>query len=562
MTGCRPPPRFRRVRSPGLSPAPASSAPSPSVAAAPAVPSSDEETRSFLQERLAFLGKTYALIDLSFVILGKLVGAPLMGWTGLFADLNTRLVVSAVGIYLVQWLVCRRGRWSDTTLRLIDAGSTLGASSLNAGMVFAAVPGELPGLSYGRALLIFTMTLVIRAIIVPSSARRTLVLGLLAACFPVVTAHVWYSANPSPSVPPIYQGIWNALWCLGAVVISTVASHVIFGLRRQVREAWQLGQYTLLEKIGAGGMGEVYRASHAMLRRPTAVKLLRPGRTSAEHLRRFEREVQLTSRLTHPNTVAVFDYGRTVDGVFYYAMEYLDGVNLEDLVRHDGAQPPGRVRHILRQVAGSLAEAHGVGLVHRDIKPGNVILVPERGGARDVAKVVDFGLVRDLEQESEAGDEDGLAGTPLYLAPEAVSGPDAVDARSDLYCLGCVGYFLLTGRPVFEGETVIEVVGSHLHARPIPPDQRLGAPLPASLSAFLLSCLEKEPGRRPASALACIAALDACDDVPPWTDEQTRAWWSTEGARLLARASDARTAPATTEATIIRASALTPAGAH
>ena len=350
----------------------------------------------------------------------------------------------------------------------------------------------------------------------------------------------------------MFQTIWSALWCLGGVVISTLASQVIFGLRRQVREATQLGQYTLLEKIGAGGMGEVYRASHAMLRRPTAVKLLRPGRTSAEHLRRFEREVQLTSRLTHPNTVAVFDYGRTVDGVFYYAMEYLDGVNLEDLVRSEGAQPPGRVRHILRQVAGSLAEAHGVGLIHRDIKPGNVILVPERGGARDVAKVVDFGLVRDLEQEAEADDDHALAGTPLYLAPEAVTAPDTVDARSDLYSFGCVGYFLLSGRPVFAGETVVEVVGSHLHARPVPPAERLGGPVPESLSALILSCLEKDPARRPASAVTCIAMLDACEDVPAWTDEQAAAWWSIEGARLIARAADARTEPSTTGATIMR----------
>jgi eukaryotic-like serine/threonine-protein kinase len=522
----------------------------------PAPPSTDEEARAFLQERLALLGRTYALIDLSFFAAGRLVAGPLSGWDTLAGDLSSRLVLAAVAIYVLQWLVCRRGRLPDGRLRFIDAGSTLLAAAVNAKMVFDIYPGELPAMPYGRALLIFTFSLVIRAVIVPSSARRTLLLGLLAACFPVVTTHVWYSGNATPAVPAGFQSIWTALWCLGAVVISTVASHVIFGLRRQVREATQLGQYTLLEKIGSGGMGEVYRASHAMLRRPTAVKLLLPSRTSAEHLRRFEREVQLTSSLTHPNTVAVFDYGRTVDGVFYYAMEYLDGVNLEDLVRRDGAQPAARVRHILRQIAGSLAEAHGVGLIHRDIKPGNVILVPERGGAPDVAKVVDFGLVKDLERETRVSGDHGFAGTPLYLAPETISEPDWVDVRSDLYSLGCVGYWLLTGSPVFEGGSVMDVIGRHLHAQPVPPDERLGRPVPAGLSALVLSCLEKTPDRRPASAQACIAALDACDDVPSWTDELARAWWSAEGARILARAPAERTIPSGTMTTMIRRTAV------
>lgn len=523
-----------------------------SSAAAPAIPSSGEESRAFLQERLAFLGKSYVLIDLGFYSAGQLVAWQLTGWRGLAADLSSRLVLSTVAIYLGQWLLCRRGRLAEPVLRLIDAGATIAAGALNAGMVFARFPGELVALPYARALLIFTFSLVLRAVIVPSSARRTLALGLAAACFPVATIHLWYSANASPAIPPVFQGLWTALWCLGAVVLSAVASHVIFGLRRQVREAWQLGQYTLLEKIGAGGMGEVYRASHAMLRRPTAVKLLRPGRTSPEHLRRFEREVQLTSSLTHPNTVAVFDYGRTVDGVFYYAMEYLDGVNLEDLVRRHGPQPPGRVRHILRQVAGSLAEAHGVGLIHRDIKPGNVILVPERGGTPDVAKVVDFGLVKDLERETGASGEQGLLGTPLYVSPEAINDPDGVDARSDLYSFGCLGYFLLTGRPVFEGASVLEVCGRHLHARPVPPGERLGRPVPESLSALVLACLEKDPARRPASALACIAALDACGDVPPWTGEQAALWWSTDGAALMARSRAPQATPASAITTVIR----------
>jgi serine/threonine-protein kinase len=301
---------------------------------------------------------------------------------------------------------------------------------------------------------------------------------------------------------------------------------VIFGLRREIQEARRLGQYTLEEKLGEGGMGAVYRARHAMLRRPTAIKLLPPAKSSEAALARFEREVQLTACLSHPNTVSVFDYGRTPDGVFYYAMEYLEGANLQALVRDDGPQPPARVAHVIGQVASALVEAHGIGLIHRDIKPENIILC-ERGGRPDVAKVVDFGLVRDPEPGSGARLTltNVVQGTPLYLSPEAIRAPETVDARSDLYALGAVAYFLLTGTHVFGGATAVEVCSHHLHSLPEPPSDRLGRPLPPGLERLVLACLAKDPGRRPPSAAALQDALAGLCDVGRWSEAEARAWW-------------------------------------
>ena len=489
---------------------------------------SGEEARAFLQTRLAFLGKAYALLGILFFAIGHLVSAwmPQYSW----GRAAPQLVLLANAIYLVQWLACRRGRWPEPTLKLCDGISATLVAACNAGMVFSGLPGELPGLAHGRMLELVTFGLVFRAIAVPSSARRTFALGLLASAFPVATTHFWYATQPQTAMPAAVMTIGTALWCLGAVAISTLASRVIFGLRREVHEARQLGQYTLHEKIGEGGMGEVYRASHAMLRRPTAVKLLLPDRAGHEQLERFEREVQITSRLTHPNTVSIFDYGRTPDGVFYYAMEYLEGLDLEHLVRVGGPQTPARVAHILRQVAGSLAEAHAIGLIHRDVKPANVILVPERGGAVDVAKVLDFGLAKELDRRATLTQDDWMIGTPHYLAPETISGGRGVDGRTDLYALGCVGYYLLTGRTVFEGQNVIEVASHHLNARPLPPAERLGQEVPEPLSDLILACLEKDRERRPVSALAFIATLDACR-VPAWTEAEARVWWAAVGDR-------------------------------
>ena len=291
-------------------------------------------------------------------------------------------------------------------------------------------------------------------------------------------------------------------------------------------ELKRLGQYTLEEKLGEGGMGVVYRAKHAMLQRPTAVKFLNAAKTTAKSVARFEREVQLTSQLNHPNTIAIYDYGRTPEGVFYYAMEYLDGLDLEALVQRHGSQSEGRVIHILKQVCGSLAEAHSIGLIHRDVKPANILL-NARGGMFDVVKLLDFGLVKVADHSSAAQvtNAGGVVGTPLYMSPEAYQSPDTVDARTDLYAVGAVGYFLLTGQPPFLGKSVLDILNHQVQTAPEPPSQRLGQPVSPELEQLLLRCLSKSAADRPATANEIIAELDHVPSANSWTESDARRWW-------------------------------------
>src|SRR5262245_23441901 len=319
---------------------------------------------------------------------------------------------------------------------------------------------------------------------------------------------------------------WGLIALLGVCAAGLfVLGLVVARQRRMMQVAKQLGQYTLLEKLGEGGMGTVYKAQHALLRRPTAVKLLDSAKVSEAIVARFEREVQLTSQLNHHNTIAIFDFGRTPQGIFYYAMEYLDGVNLEDLVLRHGALPGGRVIHVLRQVCDALAEAHGLGLIHRDIKPANVIL-NHRAGVPDFVKVLDFGLVKPIGgAAAQLTSHDMMVGTPQYMAPEAIDQPEKIDARADIYALGAVGYFLLTASPVFGGKTTLELCRQHLREEPEPPSRRLGRSVPADLEAIILSCLSKRPSDRPASAAELSEQLGLCREAGAWTRADAEAWW-------------------------------------
>ncbi len=285
----------------------------------------------------------------------------------------------------------------------------------------------------------------------------------------------------------------------------------------------QMGPYRLEILIGQGGMGRVYRARHALLRRPTAVKVLAANPENLQAVERFEREVRLTSRLTHPNTIAIYDYGRTADNRFYYAMEYIQGITLGQCVAEAGAQSEARTVFVMSQVCSALAEAHTAGLIHRDIKPGNIMLC-ERGGKSDFVKVLDFGLVWrfGLEKDNPAG---SMHGTPRYMTPEAIRDPASQDARSDVYQLGALMYFFLTGSNLFPGDSVEGLCEAHLHSVPELPSVRLGHALNPEFEALLMSCLEKDAAKRPADACELLAHLEAFNVHGQWGQEQARHWW-------------------------------------
>jgi serine/threonine-protein kinase len=256
------------------------------------------------------------------------------------------------------------------------------------------------------------------------------------------------------------------------------------------------------------------------------VKLLHPDKAGRAALERFEKEVQLTAKLTHPNTITIFDYGRTPDGIFYYAMELLDGPTLEDVVSLDGPQAPGRVLHLMAQAAGALAEAHAAGLIHRDIKPANIMVV-EQGGLHDVVKVVDFGLVKEVERDATVSltAAGAITGTPQYMSPESITNPEEVDGRSDLYALGAVAYYLLAGDHVFRGGSVVEVCSHHLHTVPRPIGERRREAVPEAIESLVRQCLEKDPDARPQSAGELRHRLRELAETYPWSDDDARTWW-------------------------------------
>lgn len=339
-----------------------------------------------------------------------------------------------------------------------------------------------------------------------------------------------------------------AFWLLLAATVAMFGTAKLAELRQQVAEARRLGQYQLVRRIGSGGMGEVHLAEHLLLKEPVAIKLIRPDRAGdPEALARFEREVRATARLKHWNTVQIFDYGFTDDGTFYYVMEYLPGMTLDQIVQCSGPLPAGRVIHLLRQVCAALREAHGMQLVHRDVKPANV-MVCERGGVHDVVKLLDFGLVRGGGPHAETvHDSHQILGTPGYMSPEQARGQGAPDVATDIYAVGATAYLLLTGQPAFEPGHAVQVLIAQATTDPEPPRHRR-AGVPEDIDAIVIRCLDREPARRFATVDALDAALAACREAGAWTAADAAAWWAAHRlpAEAAANRRDARPVDAET----------------
>jgi serine/threonine-protein kinase len=502
-----------------------------------------EEERAFLQKRVAGFGLAVGLLFAGFLLFrlgfGYYDASPV--------EPSVLWHAAGAGAFLAAWLACSRGQRSVRFIRAAEAIALLAGCGAMELMAMSIPHIARPDFIL---LLSLTLALVARAIYVPSSGRRTLIFGVLIGLDTVGTIYfhyrtiniaAWRPLDPSLAsmtsneMAAMIAGI-GAAWWTATTIVTTAASRIIYGLRREVRTLEQLGQYRLESKLGEGGMGTVYRASHAMLRRPCAIKLLPLERAGEANVQRFEREVQLTASLAHPNTVTVFDYGRTPEGVFYYAMELIHGKTLEDVVRASGPMPPARALAIIDQVAGALVEAHGIGLIHRDLKPANIMLhmLHDQGGVGEIAKVLDFGLVKQVAGAEAIGltNAGTITGTPLYMPPEAITAPDTVDARSDLYALGATAYFAVTGTDVFNGNTVVELCSKHLNEAPEPPTARLGAHVPDDLEQLILACLRKAPAERPQTAREVQQRARACADYGAWGAAEAEAWWRANGRAI------------------------------
>ncbi len=481
------------------------------------------DARSQLESGLILWARLNALIVLGISFLIRLINLALVDVQAAPAPPWPQLVVLSALFLSAGFLLgplrlgARQLVWADFLLSI--------ASGAAYGFLVSSLKEVPPESRHFVFELTVAQMLMLRAGVVPSSGPRTVWVGILTSAPGVLLYLVGHMSTEAPLAADVLEMMSRSS---ATIIASGLASRRIYGLRKQVARSRQLGQYTLREKVGRGGMGVVYKASHALLRRPTAIKLLLPGEIGERTLAQFEREAQLTSQLTHPSTIQIFDFGRNEGGVLYYAMEYLEGLTLYELVSLTGPQPPSRTISLLVQVCGSLAEAHAVGLVHRDVKPAN-IMVCERGRVADVVKVLDFGLakVRGQPGQTLSGASGMIAGTPAFMSPESIVDPESVDGRSDIYAVGAVAYYLITGQELFGERTDFEVLLDQVSTAPVPVSVRRGAPIASDLEQLIMSCLSKDPLQRPQNADELSERLLACSAASEWSPAQARAWWET-----------------------------------
>ncbi|MEP7324398.1 MAG: serine/threonine-protein kinase [Gemmatimonadota bacterium] len=464
-----------------------------------------------------------------------------LGWTGrdvIRSDFAFDVLVAfLVAVSLTIYYISRNPKRDPRFILNLGLGyEVLTAAAIGyANHWLVQSPGDEHGVSW------IAIVILLFAAVLPTLPRFTLWAALISACMDPISWLLWLAHQGV--LHPVGSTIATALFlhapnfiCVG---VAVVISHIFTGLGHQVKKARELGAYELDTRLGTGGMGEVWRANHRLLARPAAIKLIRAERLGAADAEaahtvqeRFRREAQAAASLRSPHTIELFDFGISQDGTFYYVMELLDGVDLDQLVRRFGPVEPARAIAILRQACDSLGEAHERGLTHRDVKPANIYLC-RLGLQHDYVKILDFGLVKSAESSREQSmltAPNATTGTPAFMPPEMALG-EAVDGRTDLYALGCVAYWLLTGRLVFEGDNSIQIIAQHVRMPPVPPSQRSEFAIPPELDAAILACLAKAPGDRPGTAQELSRRLGAISLPDQWDGDRAARWW---GAHLPA----------------------------
>jgi serine/threonine-protein kinase len=477
--------------------------------------------------RLGGITGIATLILVTYLVLGWLIGAHALGVAGSLRERTPSWLVAAIVVSAATYAATRVRRLAPSLL-------------YDAGHLYLVILSLLLGFGHHTKLVAsdeillrvspVILPILVFGALVPASPRTALTVLVAAASMDPLAMYLTH-AHDLPGARDILLMLVSPLV---AVLVGYRISRVVHRLNEGIVKAREIGSYRLIERLGVGGMAEVWRADHHMLARTAAVKLIR-SQVLSEHgppdaqrlLKLFVREARTTASLSSPHTVQIYDFGTTREGSFYYVMELLDGSDLKTLVERRGPLPAERVAHLMRQACHSLNEAHERSFVHRDIKPANIFAC-RYGGEYDFVKVVDFGLVLDRHPTAEElEDEQRFVGTPAVMAPEMVRFQAPVDARADIYALGCVGYWLLTGKRVFEADTRHDMLVMHAHQKPLRPSRRVGSELHVGLEDLIMACLEKNPDRRPQTARKLGDDLAALSFDQPWTQERARGWWET-----------------------------------